>query len=84
MEYGDGTVAGLSPRAKNVDVSRHGRFAAWREGGAGWLLDARTRTAVRLPGRETDKVSISNARYLHWKTADGYHVLDLAALNDRG
>ncbi|MEV0752448.1 hypothetical protein [Streptosporangium sp. NPDC050280] len=84
LEYNDGTVIGLSAGAKNVGISRYGRFAAWREGGAGWLLDARTRTAVRLPGRKTDKVSISNARYLQWKTADGYHVLDLATLNSRG
>ncbi|MEU8205473.1 hypothetical protein [Streptosporangium sp. NPDC049046] len=84
LEYDDGTIAGLSPNARNIGISRHGRFAAWREGGAGWLLDARTRTAVRLPGRETDEVRISNARYLQWKTADGYHVLDLATLNSRG
>ncbi|WP_344981045.1 hypothetical protein [Streptosporangium fragile] len=84
LEYGDGTAAGMSPRAKNVDISRHGRFAAWREGGVGWLLDARTRVAVRLPGQATDEVSISNAGYLHWKTAGGYNVLDLATLNSRG
>ncbi|MEU6412193.1 hypothetical protein [Microbispora sp. NPDC046933] len=80
LEYGDGSVAGLSPRARDVVVSRHGRFAAWREDGTGWLLDARTRVAVRLPGTVTGEVSISNAGYLQWRTADGYYVLDLAAL----
>jgi hypothetical protein len=84
LEYGDGTAAGIGPRARDVAVSRHGRFAAWREGGTGWLLDARTRTAVRLPGRAAvEEVGISHAGYLQWRAADAYNVLDLAALNDR-
>ncbi|GLW24957.1 hypothetical protein DI270_016110 [Microbispora triticiradicis] len=83
LEYGDGAVTGMSPHAKDVGVSRHGRFAAWREGRTGWLLDARTRAAVRLPGGATDQMSFSDAGYLQWRTAGGYDVLDLATLDHR-
>ncbi|MBG0824766.1 hypothetical protein HS048_29105 [Planomonospora sp. ID91781] len=83
LEYGDGTAAGIGPRARGVAVSRHGRFAVWREGGTGWLLDARTRTAVRLPGRAVEEVGISHAGYLQWRTAGVCNVVDLAVLNDR-
>ncbi|MEU8270452.1 hypothetical protein AB0B89_25260 [Sphaerisporangium sp. NPDC049002] len=79
LEYADGTAAVLSPRAKGVSTQSH--FAVWREGQAAWLLDVRTRTATRLPGRRITEAFFPSPGFLQWHADDDDHAVDLRTLH---